>query len=130
MHKVAVALVLAIAACSPQQARDATKSAQSTGVSSAPAQQPPRRLPTAAWATRPTSDDFARCQPTSTDVRDGEVLLRCRVGASGALENCEAKSSGDRRLRDWAMCVAKDFRTLPGYRSMQVEVPLRWTTRS
>src|ERR1700755_1594332 len=105
MHKVAVALTLALAACSPQQAADATKSVQSTPVSSAPAQQPPIRLPTAAWASRPTSDDFARCQPMSTDVRDGEVLLRCRVGASGALEKCEAKSTCDPRLRDWAMCV-------------------------
>lgn len=78
------------------------------------------------WKRIPTSDEIAACQPLVTELPDGSVQLRCRVGATGDLEQCAVLSATDARLGAWAICAAEAFKADEGHVGDQVEVPLRW----
>lgn len=120
----ASAAVLALIACS-----DAEPTAAKAKISSAPeapAEVPSIRLSHSEWKAKPSAADFAACSPDSTEVQGGTALLQCRVNADGGLENCQATSVEDDRLRDWSLCVAQRFRTTPQRAGAVVEIPLRW----
>lgn len=88
----------------------------------------PHRLPPSAWASKPTANDITRCMPDSTDIPPGEVLLVCKVRADGYLADCQARSSREPRLEEWALCAAPKFQATKRYRGGKIEVPLRWAS--
>lgn len=126
MRQALALLTLLVAACSPPLTIDrgdpVRKSIASSSAHAA------ARLPPSAWAAKPTSDQIVDCQPTSTDIRNGTAILRCRVARSGGLEACDATSTGDARLKDWALCLAPSFRSRPEHAGELIELPLTWTT--
>lgn len=82
--------------------------------------KPPR------WKRTPSSEEITRCQPSSTDLPDGTVHLRCRVGAAGELDRCVVLSASDPRLGDWSLCMSASF--VAGYAEIgrEVELPFHW----
>ena len=98
-----------------------------TQTQAAPPDQP-IRLQGSDWAQRPSARDVEACQPAGTDIPDGPVLLTCRVGQTGRLEQCSTRLQDDPRLNAWGRCVSEKFRAHAKLAGKQVEVPIRWKT--
>lgn len=82
--------------------------------------KPPR------WKRTPSSEEITRCQPSSTDLPDGAVRLRCRVGAAGELDRCVVLSASDARLGEWSLCMSASFVADHAEIGREVELPFQW----
>lgn len=78
------------------------------------------------WTRIPSSNELAQCQPAATDIPDGEVLLRCRVGANRRLSQCVVVSSPNARLTEWGRCLSGHFEADAAQVGHQVSIPLEW----
>ena len=96
---------------------------------SAPVEAKAVRLSASDWSAIPGENDLNRCMPTSTDIRNGAVTLRCRVAQNGSLQACSATVVGERRLRPWALCLSEVFRA-KGHGGVLVEIPITWVDPS
>ena len=82
--------------------------------------KPPR------WKRTPSSEEITRCQPSRTDLPDGAVRLRCRVGAAGELDRCVVLSASDARLGEWSLCMSASFVADHAEIGREVELPFQW----
>lgn len=78
------------------------------------------------WTRVPSPNEWAQCQPATTEIPAGSVRLMCRVEENGRLSQCVVLSSSHERLSGWGQCLSRHFVADPVLAGQEVPVALEW----